>query len=75
MKVLALTEDGGTLVSGSFDGTIATFAIRNEDIANLPAHLLRGHDSEITCLAVSSDLDVSYNYLFLLSYLTQIRCA
>ncbi len=48
-----------TLVSGSADGTIACFDVKNDEISALPTQFLRGHDGEITCLAVSADLDVS----------------
>eukprot|EP00026_Physarum_polycephalum_P000081 Phypoly_transcript_00081.p1 GENE.Phypoly_transcript_00081~~Phypoly_transcript_00081.p1 ORF type:complete len:2336 (+),score=350.42 Phypoly_transcript_00081:123-7130(+) len=58
ISVLALTEDGDKLVTGSFDGTMAVHSIRNEELVSHPDFLLRGHDNEITCLAVNADLDV-----------------
>lgn len=61
---LALCEDNHTLVTGSRDTTIMVWDLvvqsdsRQPPIAPNPRHILFGHDDEVVCLAVRSDLDM-----------------
>jgi Beige/BEACH domain/Neurobeachin beta propeller domain/Neurobeachin/BDCP, DUF4704 alpha solenoid region/Neurobeachin alpha solenoid region/PH domain associated with Beige/BEACH len=60
---LALSTDGETLVTGSKDTTVMVWNVHRSIksgglIEHTPRHVLYGHDDEVTCVAVSTDLDV-----------------
>eukprot|EP00736_Rhodelphis_marinus_P013944 Rmarinus@m.16402 len=61
---MSLSQDGLTLVTGSRDATVMVFAVNplasgtNRMLAEKPRHVLYGHDDEVTCVTVHSDLDI-----------------
>ena len=61
VSCLALSKEGGTLVTGSRDTTLMVWAVTQgraaPHIAEKPRHVLQGHDDEVLCVVVSSDLN------------------
>ena len=65
---LALSEDGGTLVTGSRDTTLMVWPLvggakggAQLQLPEKPRHRLHGHDDEVMCVSVSSELDTAFS--------------
>ncbi|KAF2072405.1 hypothetical protein CYY_006280 [Polysphondylium violaceum] len=62
---LAMASDGQTLITGSKDTTVMVWKIHNNNksgaprFADVPDHILYGHDDEITCVDINVELDIS----------------
>ncbi|KAJ5071714.1 beige/beach-related [Anaeramoeba ignava] len=58
--VSCLSYDSGYLATGSYDTTIMIWRFNEEQekIDTNPVHVFYGHDSSVTCLDISVDLDV-----------------
>jgi hypothetical protein len=63
VSCLALTRDGGTLVTGSRDTTLMVWAVGSSarggppQLSEKPRHVLHGHDDEVTCVVVSAEVN------------------
>jgi len=58
---MALAESGQLIATGSKDTTVILWEVSadgNKYITEKPKHILYGHDDEITCVALSEDLDL-----------------
>ncbi len=57
---IAMTADNRVLVSGSADGTVVVWDVSTAGglVAEVPRRTLRGHDDEVTCVAVRDELEV-----------------
>ena len=51
IESVAISPDGQTIVSGSYDGTIKLWSLRTGELQNT----LKGHTNRITCIAISPD--------------------
>ena len=59
MTCLCLDGSGEVLVSGSRDQTLIVWNIgKDYSIDTTPRHLLYGHEKEVTCVAVCTELDI-----------------
>ena len=62
VSCLALTRDGSTLVTGSRDTTLMVWQLSSGRgaaplLPEKPRHVLHGHDDDVTCVAVSSEVN------------------
>ncbi|HBE16802.1 MAG TPA: hypothetical protein DEG17_18530 [Cyanobacteria bacterium UBA11149] len=51
IESIAISPDGQTIVSGSYDATIKIWSLRTGELQNT----LKGHNNRITCVAISAD--------------------
>lgn len=51
IESIAISPDGQTIVSGSYDATIKIWSLRTGELQNT----LKGHNNRITCVAISTD--------------------
>jgi len=58
---IASSAQNNVLVTGSRDTTVMIWHLqldKSKPVLDRPTHVLYGHDDEVTCVAVSVDLDV-----------------